>query len=927
MPDGSAGHDRSKRDAADTLPTHLTKFIGRGRELVEIERLVRERRLVTLTGVGGAGKTRLASQLGGRLLPEWPDGVWLIDLGSVSDPRQIARLVAATLGVLVEPEGDALRALAAQLVSRRLLLCLDTCEHVLEGAAGLAEALLRSCPDVSVLATSREPLGVDGETVWRVPPLRRDEAVALFVDRAGLVAPDVDLAAASDDVVTVCERVDDIPLAIELAAAWVRAMTPAQIAAGLDDALRLLVGGRRIVPRHQTLLASIGWSHALLAEEDKVLFRRLAVFAGRFTLEAAERICLDPPASPSSQPDGAIASGALHMVGRLLDKSLVTASERDGEIRYRLLDTIRQYAEEQLVAAGEAEAWRDRHLDYFLRLAAEAEPGLDRDQDVWREILEGHRDNINAALTWGLNPPVERSGRGRELAAAMARQWFIRGQSADGLEFLTRAIDLQPDDRSRVQGRLLVGIAMLAMVSGRLGTIAQAAEDALAIAVELDDPVIRARALTMACYPQFFVDFERCQATAAQARAAGAQAGDPFARDWAAVMEGYSLQTRNRHDEAVAMGRLAFEGSWPRRDRFCAAFGRGVEIFVAMVTGDVRRAVEIGHQVVDIAGPLGDYFAVGTNTVNAAQAVGAAGEIAQARAMVDPVVRSLAGAPEADVVGFMVPQGLLHLWAGELDAAVGWFQRGVRGGDDLSRDWTAARCLPGLIGALRRLGRRDEASAWAERAVMVETGFGAPYELTWVMDERARLLAPTDAPAARSQHLDALVIRLQYGLRSGYADSLDALAELAADAGDRQDAVMLLATSEAGRRAMGYPRPPIDRPHYETLLASLRAAMGEEAFAAAWREGEIRPLDDVVAALTRGRGPRHRPGTGWDSLTPTELDVVRLIRQGLSNPEIAARLYVSRSTVKAHLAHIYAKVGATNRTELASAAARERPDE
>ena len=539
------------------LPAELTTFVGRETELFDIEQLVTKRRLVTLTGVGGSGKTRLAGQLGLRVADRWPEGFWFVDLGSVTDPALVPRLAASTLGVLIEPGGDQAEALAVQLAGRRLMVCLDTCEHLLDATATLVDSLLRRCPDVSVLATSREPLRVEGETVWRVPSLDREEAVRLFADRAALADPRFDAQAAARDIEAACLRLDHIPLGIELSAAWVRALSTAQIVAGLEDSFRLLTGGpRHAIPRHQTLLASMAWSHALLADDEKVLFRRLAVFSGTFTLDAAAAVWGDALADGESAPD------ALQLMGRLLDTSLVTVRERGGEVRYRLLDTIRQYADERLREAGEAEAVRDRHLGYFLSLAQEAEPGLDIDQDTWRVVLDSHHDNINAALHWGLTaPPPERADRGRRLAAAMARQWFLRGQSAEGLDFLTRAVDLDPADRSGVQGRLLAGVAMLGMVSGRVDLVAEAAERGGRIATEAGDDVARARCLTMACYPQFFVDFERCQVLASEGRAAGEVAGDPFARDWAAVIEAYSLQTRNRFEEAVAVARLAYERS------------------------------------------------------------------------------------------------------------------------------------------------------------------------------------------------------------------------------------------------------------------------------------------------------------------------------------------------------------------------------
>ncbi len=901
------------------MPAELTSFVGRNDELLDIERLASARRMVTLTGAGGSGKTRLALRTATRLADTSPDGVWLVDLGAVTEPLQVPRLVATTVGVLVEPGGDQNRALAAQLRGRRMVLCLDTCEHLLDATAALAETVLRTCPDVSILATSREPLGVEGEAVWRVPSLTDSDALRLFVDRATLAAPGFEEDPVLDEVRAVCTRVDHLPLAVELAAAWVRALSPGQIAAGLDDSFRMLAGGsRRAIPRHQTLLASMAWSHALLDDDEQTAFRRLAVFSGAFSLEAMTAVCGD---------DGPLGSDALDMVGRLVDKSLVTVRQGDDEVRYRLLDTVRQYGEEQLAAAGETELVRDRHLDHFLGLAEGAAPGLEVDQDTWRRELDSHHDNISAALLWGLALPTHRAERGRRLAAAMARQWFIRGQAAEGLESLARAVDLDPDDRSPLQGRLLAGTAMLGMVSGRTDLVADTAERGLGIATETGDEATRARCLTMAAYPYFFVDFERCQALCAEGRAAGEAAGDVFSRDWAAVVEAYTLQTRGRHDEAVALARLAYEGSWPRGDRFCAAFARGVESFVSMVTGDVRGGAAIGEHMLEIVTPLGDYFAVGTNTANAALAMGMNGNIAEARRLMAPIVRSLDSAPAVDVVGFMVTTGLLALWDGDLDDAVRWFERGVARLDDNPRDWTATRCLPGLVATLRRLGRTDEAADYAAKAVPLATGHDTPFELTYLIDEQALLVHGTNPDRARALHHDALALRTTHGLRTGFVDSLEGLTRLEADAGNHEEAVRLLATSDTARADMGYPRPPVAVAEHEALVGTLRAGLGEEPFATLWDDGASRSLDVAVAGVTRGRGPRTRPSVGWESLTPTELEVVRLAREGLSNPEIATRLYMSRSTVKAHLAHVYSKLGVANRTELATVAGAELGEE
>jgi predicted ATPase len=318
----------------NNLPTQLTSFVGRSAELGELERLLSAQRLVTLAGAGGCGKSRLAVQAAAAVVDRWPDGVWWVDLGSVTRPAQVTELTAATLRARVEPASDPAAVIAGQLGKQRLLLCLDTCEHVLDAAARLVDTVLRRCPAVSVVATSREPLGVAGETVWRVPPLVDDEAVQLFNDRAALVRPGIDLSGApAADVRTICRRLDGIPLAIELAAAWMRALTPAQIVGGLDDRFRLLTGGPRVATRRQqTLAASMEWSHDLLADDDRVVFRRLAVFAGGFTLDAAAAVCADD----------AVDDDVLAGLGRLVDKSLVVVTADADQATYRMQDTIRQ---------------------------------------------------------------------------------------------------------------------------------------------------------------------------------------------------------------------------------------------------------------------------------------------------------------------------------------------------------------------------------------------------------------------------------------------------------------------------------------------------------------------------------------------------------------------------------------------------------
>jgi predicted ATPase len=481
---------RSLDRVPNNLPVYLTTFVGRQSELAAVRGLLRGQRLVTIAGPGGSGKSRLAAQVAADLIEQWPDGVWWVELGSVASSSPVASAVADGVAALIEPRQGPLRSLSVQLRERRVLICLDSCEHVLDGVAELADGLLRACPEVSLLVTSREPLDVAGESVWRVPPLGDEDALALFVERASIVRPWFTLDSSSEAAVrTMCARLDGIPLALELAAAWQRTLTPRQIEAGLDNRFALLVRGPRgAAPRQQTLAASIDWSHALLDETDRVVFRRLAVLPGGFDLAAAESVASAPPVGRDD---------ILDAIARLVDKSLVVAEERAGQTRYRLLETMREYALERLTETGEVDAARDRHLDHFLRLAEILEPALQRDLDAWRAQIELEHDNLRAALEWGLT--AADAERGRRLAALLPWLWHLHGHGNEGIAFLRRAIERAPDDRSTLQARLLTGIALVADTASPLDLEYDAAQRALAIATEQGEQRLRALSRTGGC--------------------------------------------------------------------------------------------------------------------------------------------------------------------------------------------------------------------------------------------------------------------------------------------------------------------------------------------------------------------------------------------------------------------------------------------
>jgi predicted ATPase/DNA-binding CsgD family transcriptional regulator len=582
----------------------LSSFVGREHEIAEIKRLLETTRLLTITGAGGSGKTRLALRVAADLVDDYADGVWMIELASLSDPALVARTAASVLGITEPPTRPLNEVIGDSLRSKSALLIFDNCEHVLPAAAELIDGVLQACPGVRVMTTSREALRNTGEVAWRVPPmslpaaarmvdaehLMKYEAVRLFVERAAAVAPALPpTLETTQAVVRICQRLDGIPLAIELAAARVRALSVDQIAARLDDRFALLTDGSRTAPpRQRTLQAAIDWSHALLSEPERIVFRRLAVFVGGWTLEAAEAVCAGSEVA---------ASQILDLLTQLIDKSLVIADAQE-ETRYRFLETIRHYASDRLAETGESSDVRTRHLDWYGDLAQRAERALwtGPGRETWLDRLEAELDNLRSALAWSR---VAHDGGDRflRLAAALLYFWIWRDHYHEGFEWLEQALSRTRGDATLARAQALSAAAFLALGLDGSRPVVDWCEEGLMLSREFDDAAAIGRFLrVLALAVDDQGDHERARALLADSLDIYRRTHDTTGV--AAALAFLGLIVAGRHDYDAA--RAAFEESLAL-SRGCG-YDIGVTLALsnlaalALDQGDTRRARDLVAQ-------------------------------------------------------------------------------------------------------------------------------------------------------------------------------------------------------------------------------------------------------------------------------------------------------------------------------------------
>jgi predicted ATPase/class 3 adenylate cyclase/DNA-binding CsgD family transcriptional regulator len=901
--------------ASTGLPVQLSSFVGRDVVLTQLRELLTENRVVTLTGAGGVGKTRLAIQLATQAAGEFGGGVWYVDLAPITDPELVPVTVARALGLPDQPGRSTMDSLLRFVCDRQLLVVLDNCEHLLDASAELVVALLSGAARLTVLATSREAIGVAGEVSWRVPSLSLDgEAIELFTDRArharpGFTITDGNAAAVGE----ICARLDGVPLAIELAAARVRALSVAEILDSLHDRFRLLTGGARTaVRRQQTLRASVDWSHALLTEPERVLFRRLAAFLGGFDLDAAQAVAGSGDVQRYQ---------VLDQLTLLVDKSLVVADDSWGRTRYRLLETVRQYALEKLGESGEADAVRARHRDHYTALAAllDAPAGIDYEQRI--EQADTEIDNLRAAFAWSReNSDVELA---LALASSLQPLWQARGRLREGLTWFDTALadlDAQhPGVAAAVLARALADSAMLSLSVGvGAADSPDQAQQALAIARDLDDPALLARALTTCGLIAGYFDAEAARGYLAEAIGLARALGDRWrlsqilvAQAVAALVAGDLLAVRAAAEEgrdlADAIG-----------DRFDSRVCRLFLGFAQVSNGDLAAAVAQFAELVAEARAAHDGFGEVISLAYQGFALAYQGDTGAARAAADAAVEAAAELGGLSAANAYWALAFAALAAGDAATAK----------DATEAAWPHVSALPQMAASGRvhnaqaALADGDVVAArrWADEAVTMATG---GIYLSMALTARARVAIAQGEPdqAERDAH-DALACAGEVEAYLVIPDILECLAMLAGEAGSHREAARLFGSAQGIRQRIGEVRFKIYDAEYEASVAALRDALGEPDFDAAWVEGAALSTEEAIAYAQRGRGQRKRPTAGWASLTPTERDVVRLVSDGLGNKDIATRLFVSPRTVQTHLTHVYNKLGLTSRVQLVQEAAR-----
>ena len=772
------------RAVLHNLPCPLTSFVGRERELREVKQLLADTRLLTLIGAGGSGKTRLALRLGMQILQEYPDGVWWVELAGLTDSQLVPQAVATVLGIRETAGQPLVATLAETLRAKNLLLILDNCEHLVRACAHLVNSLLQVCPQVQIVATSREVLGIVGETIWSVPPLitptlrplpalkilQQFEAVALFAERAKAIQPKFRLTAENAmSVSQICTDLEGMPLAIELAAARVKMLSVEQIAARLDDRFRLLTeGSRTALPQHQTLRATMDWSYHLLAEEERELLRRLSVFAGGFSLDELEAVCARKPLK-SVLPRPLESDEILDVLVHLVDKSLVIVEEMGKKARYRLLETVKQYAREKLRESGEAESAHERHLTYFTGLAEQMWEVLDTlDQPQWFDRLEMEHDDLRAALAWALER--RKTEAALKMAKGLWRFWLDRGYVSEARDWLRRVLDQGQGLRTELYARVLNGAGRLACVQGDYATARTFHEQTLGIYQELGDK-------------------------------------------------------RGIASQYINLG------------------------VIASYQSDHRLACSLYEKAVPIFRGVGNRVGLANALANLGAAACEQGDYALARARLEEALNLRREMGDQQSIADELA------WLAFVDQQEGNYERAIALRRESLALYRALDIKRGVADALQSLGwiafaQGDYPTAHThyEEALVMHQELGNQKAVASLLISVADLAFHEGLlDRALRVYKESLALHHRMGIKDGLSRGLRGLGRIAAIQKRFERAVRLCGAAAALREASGVQLAAMDRADYEEQVATVRTALGQEAFTKLWDHGRAMTLEEAVA--------------------------------------------------------------------------------
>ncbi|KMW58435.1 Signal transduction response regulator [Candidatus Rhodobacter oscarellae] len=866
-----------------------------------------ENRLITLTGPGGNGKTRLAIKAGRALLGSFEHGVWFIDLTGVLRDSGVAGAVSRVLGILEEAGTALSQTIARQLENRSILLVLDNCEQVLAGSADFSAAVLANSPHVKIVATSREPLRIRGELVSQIPPLSIDDGENLFYER-GLQSGGVFSNGYSESTVirTIVKQLDCVPLAIELAAARSPMMDPEQILAGLDRRFDLLNGGvRDASARSRSLRASVVWSYDLMSPEEKAMARRLSVLRG-FTLEAATAI------------GGGTAP--LDQLQRLVEMSIVQVDRSGPQRRYRFLETVREYLLEQLVENGEVLPARSAHLAHFIDFSEfRAEHLILGDGPILMAQIQTEFDNLEDALIFAesLSDPSALL----RLLTALTGYYEIWGQHQHGMRWFdtslarTRAPDV-------LVARAYWGASHVSAYGGRMDLAFPRAMRALELAREIDDPWTESRALDIIGFAQAVSDPKGARESLSRCIELGRQINDGWAETHGikmiTVVYLFSHHVAGGSETIQNLLLLADE----TESRYLRAWGSALKGYFARDAGDFSAARDSLDISIESASYVGDPATGGFAKAWSAALKADNGWVDEARReMQDMMQTATATGTFLAVPETMFQLGLIEVGAGNPQATIEMIGDHT---EDLKSAgipvWAAQLALANASAHIA-LGKLDEANALLDEAEELAASLDNPLLSGLNFFFRGQLsLAKGDLGAAEGRLHQALEIQRDAALLPGLLRTMEAISSVLIAKEKGEDAARILTFVDQARLEIQLERSSVELARRSSQSYALENLLGISNLEKMQSKAKNADLEEIIGLMSRMRGKRARPLTGWDSLTPTERRVVSLTTAGLSNPQIAERMFIARGTVKVHLSHIYEKLDVASRTQLAAKA-------